>query len=232
MRLLSGAQDTLPSIGQLPAILAEKDSYLVLDSETCSQPSTFSVYRCPGPFSDLDLAFYPIEAAIRHIAYLIAKIPSRGDASMGSAIPDTESKTVLCADNFDEIRHHPAPQGDCCGGSRDSIAEPPEVHRNLQGQGRQLCGALTGALQGGEMLGEARVLRHSCIREDDCAHFARAWYAHTGHSSRVQSAALRGEGCIGSGFCTRSFTNSTGPGYSSCRGVERTRCYPSRWWMR
>ncbi|CAE7947050.1 unnamed protein product [Symbiodinium sp. KB8] len=57
------------------------------------------------PFSDLDLAFYPIEAAIRHIAYLIAKIPSRGDVSMGSAIPDTESKTVLCADNFDEIRH-------------------------------------------------------------------------------------------------------------------------------
>ena len=33
MQLLPGAQDTLPYIGQLAGVLAEKDDYLVLDSE-------------------------------------------------------------------------------------------------------------------------------------------------------------------------------------------------------
>ena len=45
MRLLPGAQDTLPYIGQLAAVLAEKDSYLVLDSEDLH--SAFNLFRMP-----------------------------------------------------------------------------------------------------------------------------------------------------------------------------------------
>ncbi|CAE7679050.1 unnamed protein product [Symbiodinium sp. CCMP2456] len=45
MRLLPGAQDKLPYIGQLTALMAEKDSYLVLDSEDLQ--SAFNLFRMP-----------------------------------------------------------------------------------------------------------------------------------------------------------------------------------------
>ena len=48
MRLLPGAQDTQPYIGQLTAVLAEKDSYLVLDSENLTRPLISSKCRLPG----------------------------------------------------------------------------------------------------------------------------------------------------------------------------------------
>ena len=45
MRLLPGAQDSLPYIGQLTAVLAEKDSYLVVDSEDLQ--SAFNLFKLP-----------------------------------------------------------------------------------------------------------------------------------------------------------------------------------------
>ncbi|CAE7806385.1 unnamed protein product [Symbiodinium sp. CCMP2592] len=108
MRLLPGAQDTLPYIWQLPAVMAEKDSYLVLDSEDLQ--SAFNLFRMPprwagffafakkvrgdalGLSRDVEVrpgltvvlmgwtsAVTLIQAAIRFISYDIGKVPSLGD---------------------------------------------------------------------------------------------------------------------------------------------------------
>ena len=47
MRLLPGAQDTLLYIGQMTGVMAEKDSYLVLDSEDLE--SAFNLSGCVSP---------------------------------------------------------------------------------------------------------------------------------------------------------------------------------------
>ena len=104
MRLLPGAQDKLPYIGQLTALVAEKDSYLVLDSEDLQ--SAFNLFRMPLEWAPMfsfaqkvkgdalggsahtmlrpALRVVPmgwtsavtlIQAAIRRIADVIAKIP-------------------------------------------------------------------------------------------------------------------------------------------------------------
>ncbi|CAE7232215.1 unnamed protein product [Symbiodinium sp. CCMP2592] len=194
MRLLPGAQDTLPYIGQLTGVLAEKDSYLVLDSEDLQ--SAFNLFRLPeqwAPFFSFSqkvrgdalggsshtmlrpgLRVVPmgwtsavtlVQAAIRHIAYTIAKIPPHGNVTMNAALPESETKTVLYLDNFDEIRHLKKEI------AADQVGAPSANHKKFieaceclglpRNQGKQLCGALNGALQGGEILGEARVLRHA-----------------------------------------------------------------------
>ncbi|CAE7375548.1 unnamed protein product [Symbiodinium sp. CCMP2592] len=128
MRLLPGAQDTLPYIGQLTAVMAEKDSYLVLDSEDLQ--SAFNLFRMPprwagffafakkvrgdalGLSRDVEVrpgltvvpmgwtsAVTLIQAAIRFIAYDIGK---------DRPIPESDARTVLYLDNFDELRRKPA----------------------------------------------------------------------------------------------------------------------------
>ena len=134
MRLLPGAQDKLPYIGQLTAILAERDSYLVLDSEDLQ--SAFNLFRMPLEWASMfsfaqkvrgdalggsrNVTLRPalrvvpmgwtsavtlIQAAIRHIAYTIAKIPPHGDVTMDQELPSGGAMTILYLDNYDEIRH-------------------------------------------------------------------------------------------------------------------------------
>ena len=43
--------------------------------------------------------------AARHIAYSIAKVPSREDVRKDSVLPAEDSPTILHLDNFDEIRY-------------------------------------------------------------------------------------------------------------------------------
>ncbi|CAE7177202.1 unnamed protein product [Symbiodinium necroappetens] len=169
MRLLPGAQDKLPYIGQLTAILAERDSYLVLDSEDLQ--SAFNLFRMPLEWAPMfsfaqkvrgdalggsrNVTLRPalrvvpmgwtsavtlIQAAIRHIAYTIAKIPPHGDVTMDQELPSGGAMTILyLVDNNDEIRHLGLPRNEA----------------------KQLCGALSGTLQGGEILGDSKILRHA-----------------------------------------------------------------------
>ena len=133
MRLLPGAQDTLPYVGQLTAILAEQDSYLVMDSEDLQ--SAFNLFRLPIQWAPLfnfskkvrgdvmglssDIMVRPglrvvpmgwssavtlIQAAIRRITYEIAKVPRSGDVGKHAPMPDHAELTVLYLENFDEIR--------------------------------------------------------------------------------------------------------------------------------
>ncbi|CAE7668538.1 unnamed protein product [Symbiodinium sp. CCMP2592] len=197
MRLLPGAQDQLPYIGQLTAILADKDSYLVLDSEDLQ--SAFNLFRMPlqwAPFFSFAqkvrgdalggsrheklrpaLRVVPmgwtsavtlVQAAIRHIAYKIAKIPPHGDVTMDQALPLSSSMTVLYLDNFDEIRHlkkeiaveesgQPSP-------NHVKFIEACEALGLPRNQAKQLSGALSGTLQGGEILGREKIIRHAYER--------------------------------------------------------------------
>ncbi|CAE7300353.1 unnamed protein product [Symbiodinium sp. CCMP2592] len=194
MRLLPGVQDKLPYIGQLTAVMAEKDSYLVLDSEDLQ--SAFNLFRMPlewAPFFSFaqkvrgdalggspntwlrpGLRVVPmgwtsavtlIQAAIRHIAYSIAKIPPHGDVTMDDELPSSGAYTILYLDNYDEIRHLKKELAE------EQAGAPSANHVKFidacnslglpRNEAKQLCGSLTGALQGGEILGESRVLRHS-----------------------------------------------------------------------
>ncbi|CAE7290874.1 unnamed protein product [Symbiodinium sp. CCMP2592] len=163
MRLLPGAQDTLPYIGQLTARMVEKDSYLVLDSEDFQ--STFNLFKMPlrwagffafakkvrgdalGLSRDAEVrsgltvvlmvwtsVVTLIQAAIRFISYDIGKVPSLGDMRKDRPISETDAQTVLYYDNFDELRHL----------KKEILSE-----------------ALDGTLQGGEVLGKERILRHA-----------------------------------------------------------------------
>ena len=194
MRLLPGAQDKLPYIGQLTAILAERDSYLVLDSEDLQ--SAFNLFRMPLEWAPMfsfaqkvrgdalggsrtatlrpALRVVPmgwtsavtlIQAAIRHIAYSIAKIPPHGDVTMDQELPSGGAMTVLYLDNYDEIRHLKKELAE------KEAGEPSPHHKKFieacntlglpRNEAKQLCGALSGTLQGGEILGESKILRHA-----------------------------------------------------------------------
>ena len=103
--------------------------------------------------------------AIRHIAYSVAKVPSRGDVRKDAPLPDEDSHTILYLDNFDEIRYLKREIAEASEGvtspnhekfidSCESLGLP----RNL---GKQLSGSLRGTLQGGEIIRDRRILRDS-----------------------------------------------------------------------
>ncbi|CAE7227472.1 unnamed protein product [Symbiodinium sp. CCMP2592] len=196
MRLLPGAQDSLPYVGQLTAILAEKDSYLTLDSEDLH--SAFNLFRMPpawAPYFSFakkvrgdalglsarievrpGLTVVPMgwtsavtliqaAAAIRHISYEIARVPSFGDVSKDRPLPSEGPLTVLYLDNFDELRYLKKEIAEAEAGQPSenhlkfiTACEMLGLPRNL---GKQLSGALQGTLQGGEILGKENVLRHA-----------------------------------------------------------------------
>ena len=162
-------------MGQLTAILAKENDYLAIDSEDLH--SAFNLFRMSKTWAlffsfgkkvrgdalggstheklRLALAVVPmgwtsavtlIQAAIRHIAYSIAKIPRQGDINKDDPLPDVDDLTVLYLDNFDELPR-----------LRKEIAESQQGSLS----GKQLAGALRGTLQGGEILGRQRILRHA-----------------------------------------------------------------------
>ena len=116
LRILPGAQDSLPYIGQLTAVVADPDSYLVLDSEDLQSPvqnaeglaSVFCVHarsqrrcfgdpaaRCCDRPMGWTSAVTLTQAAVRHIAYSVANVPSRGDVRKDAPLPDEGSHTIL-----------------------------------------------------------------------------------------------------------------------------------------
>ncbi|CAE6969390.1 unnamed protein product [Symbiodinium sp. CCMP2592] len=126
---------------EMTAVLAEKESYLVIDSEDLQ--SAFNLFRLP-------LSWAPL--------FSFAK-------KAGCDLNPGDTHTILYLDNFDEVRY-----------LKEEIAEkeagqPSENHRRFitacellglpRNLGKQLCGALTGTLQGGELLGKEKILRHS-----------------------------------------------------------------------
>ncbi|CAE6967009.1 unnamed protein product [Symbiodinium sp. CCMP2592] len=106
-----------------------------------------------------------IQAAIRHISYEIARIPPYGDVRKDQPLPAGDTHTVLYLDNFDEVRYLKEETAE------KEAGQPSENHRRFitacellglpRNLGKQLCGALSGTLQGGELLGREKILRHS-----------------------------------------------------------------------
>ncbi|CAE7038055.1 unnamed protein product [Symbiodinium sp. CCMP2592] len=173
----TGAQDSLPYIGQLTAILADKDSYMVLDSEDLH--SAFNLFWMPpvwapyfsfakkperdgeagadGSSHGLDVGRYAHPGGDQ--AHLLC------DCEGDQPLPEGESNTVLYLDNFDEIRYLNAEialreegQPSENHGRFVTACEMLGLPRNL---GKQLSGALSGTLQGGEILGKEKILRHA-----------------------------------------------------------------------
>ncbi|CAE7679035.1 unnamed protein product [Symbiodinium sp. CCMP2456] len=87
---------------------------------------------------------------------------------MDQPLPDASSKTILYLDNFDEIRHL---KKEIAGEEAEVKGQVSENHGKFieacislglpRNEGKQLCGALSGTLQGGEVLGQEKVLRHA-----------------------------------------------------------------------
>ena len=132
MQLLPGAQDTLPYIGQLAGILAEKDEYLVLDLEDLE--SAFNLFEMPRAwwpifnygkkvaltaFGGKDkrmvrpvLKVVPmgwssavtlVQAAVRHLVFERAAIDPRGDITRLNPLPASKQYSLIYLDNFDQI---------------------------------------------------------------------------------------------------------------------------------
>ncbi|CAJ1433719.1 unnamed protein product, partial [Effrenium voratum] len=132
MQLLPGAQDTLPYIGQLAGVLAEKDEYLVLDSEDLE--SAFNLFEMPRAwwpifnygkkvaltaFGGKDkrmvrpvLKVVPmgwssavtlVQAAVRHLVFERAAIDPRGDITRLNPLPASKQYSLIYLDNFDQI---------------------------------------------------------------------------------------------------------------------------------
>ncbi|CAE7652981.1 unnamed protein product [Symbiodinium sp. CCMP2592] len=74
-------------VGQLTAVMAEKDSSLVLDSEDLQ--SAFNLFKLP-----LDWA------AVRHMAHTIAKLLPYGDVRKDRELAEAEDHTICYLDDF------------------------------------------------------------------------------------------------------------------------------------
>lgn len=129
---IKGAQDTLPYIGTLSALMLEEDEVLYLDSEDLQ--SAFNLFSVPdnwlGFFSyskKVDgkafglpagklvrpaLAVVPmgwhsavgiVQEAVRNLAFERGKVDIGTSVEKGRPIPDTKSLAVVYLDNFDEI---------------------------------------------------------------------------------------------------------------------------------
>ena len=129
---IKGAQDTLPYIGTLSALMLEDDEVLYLDAEDLQ--SAFNLFSVPdqwlGYFSyskKVDgkafglpagklvrpaLAVVPmgwhsavgiVQETVRSLAFERAKVEVATSVEKGHPIPDTKSLAVVYLDNFDEI---------------------------------------------------------------------------------------------------------------------------------
>lgn len=129
---IKGAQDTLPYIGTLSALMLEEDEVLYLDSEDLQ--SAFNLFSVPdnwlgffayskkvdgkafglpaGKLVRPALAVVPmgwhsavgiVQETVRNLAFVRAKVDVSSSVEKGQPIPDRKSLTVVYLDNFDEI---------------------------------------------------------------------------------------------------------------------------------
>lgn len=129
---IEGAQDTLPYIGTLSALMLEEDEMLYLDSEDLQ--SAFNLFSVPdqwlgyfayskkvdgkafglpaGKLVRPALSVIPmgwhsavgvVQEAVRHLVFDRAKVNRETSVEKGSPLPDTKTMSVVYLDNFDEI---------------------------------------------------------------------------------------------------------------------------------
>ena len=155
---IEGAQDTLPYIGTLSALLLEEDELLYLDSEDLQ--SAFNLFSVPdqwlgyfayskkvdgqafglpaGKMVRPALSVVPmgwhsavgvVQEAVRHLVFERAGVSKATSVEKGEPIPDTKSLAVVYVDNFDEITILKQVAAEF-----EATDEMTENHRRLQSQ--------------------------------------------------------------------------------------------------
>ena len=191
---LKGAQDTLPFIGTLTALQLQEEQVLYLESEDLqsafnlfSMPSEwlpFFAYSKKVDGSAFGLragtevrpalcvvpmgwhsAVGLVQEAVRCLVFEKAGVPLATSVEKGKLLPDTDTKSVVYLDNFDEI--HIIQR--CSKELGEEDQEMSEFHRKFvevcdgeglpRNLGKQLIHAFAGGLQGGLLDGENGVLR-------------------------------------------------------------------------
>lgn len=181
---IEGAQDTLPYIGTLCALMLEEDEMLYLDSEDLQ--SAFNLFSVPdqwlgyfayskkvdgqafglpaGKLVRPALSVVPmgwhsavgvVQEAVRHLVFERAKVSRVTSVEKGKALPDSKSLSVVYLDNFDEITILKQVAEEF-----ESTGEMTENHRRFNevcdqdGLPRNLGKQLVKALSGGMQGGE------------------------------------------------------------------------------
>eukprot|EP00434_Breviolum_minutum_P013419 symbB.v1.2.011826.t1/scaffold804.1/size161093/3 len=186
---IEGAQDTLPYIGTLSALMLEEDEMLYLDSEDLQ--SAFNLFSVPdqwlgyfayskkvdgqafglpaGKMVRPALSVVPmgwhsavgvVQEAVRHLVFERAGVSKATSVEKGEPIPDTKSLAVVYLDNFDEITILKQVAAEF-----EATEEMTENHRRFnevcdaEGLPRNLGKQLVKAISGGMQGGEFDGLR-------------------------------------------------------------------------
>ena len=189
---LPGAQDSLPYVGQLTALMLEKNELAFVESEDFT--SAFNLFYVPDNWTpyfayskkvsgaafgkDPQVLVRPalrvipmgwhsavtlVQMAVRTIVFDRVGVKMETSVEKEKPLPDSPVLTVVYLDNFDEIHKLRMVEEEL------NSQEPSETHVKFnqvcdelglpRNGAKQLVHALSGAIQGGELDGEAGVLR-------------------------------------------------------------------------